>query len=174
MSSLKFDESKSMIHRVLRYMWEYHPTPSDILNAREIYGKNRRVFRNRHVNGANPMMMLENGPLGFLAEIAISKMLDTQYVPNICHSRTPDVGGYDVRQSKPHHKYTPKLILREGETPERITILVIGNEEKMKAVGWIRNKDGMSTQYFTRNNTKRPPAYFIPQYILKPMGNLPR
>lgn len=143
----------------------------EIHQAKNIWALSQKRYKGKHKYKAKKSDMDAYGWYGFAAEIALAKYLGNihGYNPNIKGSATPDVGDYDVRQTR---WPTGKLIIHPHEADDRITVLVTGQENVYYMRGWLQNIDAKQKEYWTELNKGRP-AYCVPQRFLNDMGDLP-
>lgn len=81
----------------------------------------------------------------------------------------PDVHIYDVRFGG------PSLIIRSDDLDERPMVLVVVDRDHphYQIPGWVWVHEGKQERWFTDKGLGRPPAYFVPQSVLRPMVTLP-
>lgn len=121
-----------------------------------------------HKYNADSEQMKRNGRDGFAGELAVVQYLGIKdHMPNYENNIRPDVGEYDVRQTKYQHG---KLLLHHDDPDDRITIQVTGRGRKFTLTGWILNKDGkLERLWGTLPKQPDRPAFLVPQAMLKPM-----
>lgn len=141
--------------------------------AKQIFDANQAAYSDRHKYGANDRDMKAIGMDGFAAELAVARFLGIDlkdHTPSIQGSDNPDVGVYDVRQTRYSRG---RLLLHKPDKDDRVTIFVTGTGRTFFIRGWLRNRDGKQERFWQVINRKANPCYAIPQSELQPMYSLP-
>lgn len=85
-----------------------------------------------------------------------------------------DIGrNLQVRTGK---SYTDRLILHPDDADEAVFISVVGEFPTYQVMGWCYGREGKRKPYWwtppVKNGRKPRPAYFVPNEILRPIGDL--
>ena len=103
---------------------------------------------------------------GALGELALAKYLGVFWSGS--HQGAEDLPGFEVRTST---EINNRLIVRHEDRDDSRFVLVIGTLGHYHLVGWIMGKDA-KYQDWLESPADRPPAFFVPQYALRPMGEV--
>lgn len=103
--------------------------------------------------------------LGAAGELAVAKLLGRYWGGDVNSFKRPDVGNLQVRTRSKHEW---DLIIREDDNPADAFVHVTGSPTRLIVHGWIRGRDGMLDE-FRQNHGGRPPAWFVPRRVLRPM-----
>jgi hypothetical protein len=108
---------------------------------------------------------------GALGELAVAKALGHYWSGNYGDTTAADVRDYQVRYaSKAHYR----LVLHPDDDPDDIFILVTGAAPDYELRGWLPALLGQLEEYWEDPTGDNRPAYFVPQGLLRDMGDLPR
>lgn len=146
-------------------MIEVKLASEDILNgvivgARRMYDSVRRNLDNQG-SGSNWHQNIE----GALAELAFAKHFGLWFDQGVGKYKSKDVGDYHIRSTKLKNGC---LILRK-EDPNGKYVLVVGEYDTFKIIGWIHSEDCMKDDYLKSPND-RDAAWFVPQSKLHKFG----
>lgn len=100
---------------------------------------------------------------GFLAEIAVSKVLGLPFAPATFTDR-PDVGPFEVRAT---HYWTGKLAVRPADKLDRNFLLVCVDEPRFNIVGWLPGWEVKASGTWEQLGHGLP-AWYAEQSILVP------
>ncbi len=103
------------------------------------------------------------------SELAAAKALNRYWDFSVNTFKAGDIG--DNLQIRLATRGTDSLILRAGDNPNHIYLLVIGQIPTFRLAGWAFGKDAMNP-IFVRNPNAGTPAYFMPQSLLQPIHTL--
>ena len=106
---------------------------------------------------------------GACAEYVVAKALDKCWNGSVnTFKEIADVGDIEVR----HTELTDgSLIIRTGDDPEAVYVLVTGACPTFKIRGWIKAKDGMDRKYM-KNPGNAGVAFFVPFDMLNKIEDL--
>lgn len=106
---------------------------------------------------------------GTMAEMAVAKALGIYFAPKRPQHQDPDLGT-DIQV-----RWTPKpdnsLIVRQSDPKSHRFILVTGKAPSFTLHSWLLGAEAMQSSYWFAPNNGRPPAWFVPQSALRPMGD---
>jgi hypothetical protein len=102
--------------------------------------------------------------LGACAERAFAKFMGYPWSPDINGFHDADVGR--VYQVRYRTKRDWDLVIRPGDNPEHIYILIVGDIPTFTLVGWVRGFEGMKECY-KKIRGERAPMFYIPQSELR-------
>ena len=105
---------------------------------------------------------------GAAGEIAVAKFLNRHWSCSVNTFRSePDVSTYEVRtRSEDWHD----LIIRPDDKDESPYILVTGQAPYFTVQGWLYAREGKVPDFWKAPGG-RPPAWFVPQGILRELPN---
>lgn len=86
---------------------------------------------------------------GAAAELAVAKLLNKHWGAHVSHGKAPDVDKYQVRSTT--HK-DGSLLLRPGDLPTEIFILVTVDMPRFDVAGYIIGADGMTEEFHKRDS----------------------
>lgn len=101
---------------------------------------------------------------GAAAELAYCKFRGQYWGGTVNTFKAADVGVAVQIRSTP--RPNGSLILRPGDDDSHYYVLVTGMIPKFRIVGWLRGREGKRDE-FKQNPNNRPPAFFVPQSVLK-------
>lgn len=109
---------------------------------------------------------------GACAELAVAKALGVYWNGSVNNFGGPDLfhpikGNIQVRLAGSHGQ----LIVRPGDSPSDIWVLVTGKSPNYVVHGWILGKDAKRPEWL-KDYGGRPPAYFVPPTALNPIESL--
>lgn len=106
--------------------------------------------------------------LGCLGEYAASLAIGLPWRgPGVF--RGDDIAGFQVRTTR--HS-GGDLILHKKDKDNARFILVTGTDFQWDVCGWITARDGKQKQFWEDKVQNGRPAFFVPQWALKPIGEL--
>jgi hypothetical protein len=147
---------------------------ADEMRPLAIAGVERRLQamqRNRKgAHGFNRDELWQIDIEGLLSEAAAAKALGLDYVPTVgeLDSKWGDVGkGLQVRSTK---YPTGSLLIHSSDADDHVFILVTGQNGRYMVRGWIKAENGKSERLW--KVYKNRGAYWVPQDMLRPMGDL--
>jgi hypothetical protein len=103
------------------------------------------------------------------AEAAFAKYMDLFWVGGVNTFKDPDVGEFQVRHTT---RADGSLIIRPSDDPMDTYVLVIGRFPKFRVVGYIEGRFARQDR-FKRSPGGYPPAWFVPQEILRKFNSDP-
>lgn len=106
---------------------------------------------------------------GVLGEMAVAKLLEVEYDPNLGNYQAVDVGDlYQVRTSP-----KPSLLLHPPDKDHHIFIFANGVNGTYGMAGWVYGQEGKRKEFWRDPKGGRP-CYFVPKHALNPIEQLPR
>lgn len=106
---------------------------------------------------------------GACGEVAFAKAMNFYYSGSVnTYKKGGDVGRIQVRTSS---KHSYDMIIRKYDSDSAAFALVTGKIPEYQVHGWIIAKDAKKPEYL-KDYGNRPPAYFVPKHILRPLKDL--
>jgi hypothetical protein len=105
---------------------------------------------------------------GACGEAALAKMLGQWWSGNMDKLGLADVGKLQVRTTP---RDDGRLIVHPEDDDDHVFVLVTGVAPRLDVRGWIVCADAKLDEYWTDPKTGRP-AFFVPQSVLRPVGEL--
>lgn len=104
-----------------------------------------------------------------IAEMAAAKERGVFWDATLCNFKNADLGAdKQVRHTK---RQGGSLIIRPEDSDDHRYILVVGIAPDYRVCGWIWGHEAKQERWL-RSPNNRPPAYFVPQEVLREMGDL--
>ena len=113
-----------------------------------------------------------NNFAGALGELAVAKHLGLFWSGGLATYKAPDVGGFQVRTN---HQPWGDLIVRAHDPQNAAYILVtcdVMDARRYVLRGWLWGAEAQRPEYWRLGEKTMPPAYFVPQAVLRSMSEL--
>jgi hypothetical protein len=148
--------------------------------AREAYrrgmarSRGARRRKGKHLYGWNPdpRRQAEIDATSAVAEFFVSVVTGRRWLSNGLEPDDPSEGdiegGLEVRHTD---RLDGCLIIHPKDSDEHPFVLVVGEVRQMRIVGYLPGREGKKKRYW-RVRGVRCPAYFVPQQVLRPIGDL--
>jgi hypothetical protein len=108
---------------------------------------------------------MHNHKMGAYAEFAVAKALNLYPGFTVNNFDGPDIEpNIEVRAAP-----KGRLIITDKDNSYRKFVLVLGEAPTLELVGWIWGYEGQKKEFIFAPNG-RPPAYFVPRELLRPMS----
>ena len=105
---------------------------------------------------------------GACGEMAVAKALGVYWDGSVNTFKGPDVGSIQVRtRSEDYYG----LLVRAKDADDDVFVLVTGRSPEFVIRGWLRGSEAKREEWLSSHGG-RPPAYFVPQERLRPIGEL--
>jgi hypothetical protein len=107
---------------------------------------------------------------GACGEMAASKALGIHNPQSINNFTGPDLGSAIQVRTRSQDHYD--LIVRPGDNPEEVYVLVTGTAPEYTVRGWIKGQDAQQDKWIN-DHGGHGSAWFVPQSALSPIEQLP-
>ena len=108
---------------------------------------------------------------GALAEMAFCKATGVYWEPTVNTFKAPDVG--DLIQIRGTSYQEGRLIVRSGDDPFHIFVLVTIYRDHFRVVGWMFGHEAKKPLYIANPNARGADCYMVPQNDLHDVSTLP-
>lgn len=125
-------------------------------NRENAYGFDEEYGWNAHIEGA-------------CGEIAAAKVLGRFWSPTVNTFKAPDIGANIQARTRSRHDY--ELIIRPKDNPDNLFVLVTGIAPNFTVRGYHVGREAKRDEW-KHDHGARPPAWFVPQDCLRPIGDL--
>ena len=105
---------------------------------------------------------------GACGEQAVAKALNVYWDGSIDSFKRDDLPGLQVR-TRSNHQWD--LLIRPNDPDQAVYVLVTGRCPSYRVHGWIHGHEAKQACWL-RDYGNRPPAYFVPQSALRPIGEM--
>ena len=124
----------------------------------------------KHAYGYSGENQWQDNMMGACGELAFCKWLNVFWTGSVNSFKDPDVDpNFQIRWSKRNN-----LIFRHTDNPDHWYILVNGNDNIFRLVGYIHGTHAKQLEECRAAPGGRPPALFIPEQKLIPFEKYPR